>query len=562
MSHIPELMENFDRETRAALKTQLCEPGDPRFGAFVRHGYHVDSRVCGFTMAHLMISYIAKESAYYLSEEVKSALERGFAFMHNNLRPSGCVDLTGCNFDSAPDTAFTANEMVSAWWLLEKRMCPALAWLQAPLRQLLVTFAQGIAAGGFHTPNHRWAIASCLKCVAKLANRPDFSERADEYLNEGLDINQDGEFAERSAGTYNQVNDDQMLRLYMATGDIKYPEAARENLRMMFAYIDADDSVFTNNSTRQDNGHKVYLDSYYILFLLTGYFLKDAQLAAMARYCYESSYAARRTNRAPAGLPWLLLIDNLEAYEQSAPPLDKTAFTRCDRYFPASKIARMRRDGLSLTLMQDKPNCLYIQNGSLSMYMVIHSQVCAVCNFLPNQLEKIEDGYRLRAHVDGWYYLPFYPKTPATSDWWAMDNANTRERMINVRLDTTVEAVMRDGGVDIRVRAEGYDKIPLRVELGFLPCRVRHECFAMDGAPGGSLILGKGMLELTGESGDVLTIENGFAQHGSIARRDSAYPQSREHFTVYLTAYTPTDKTIRIGTRGFAKKDLLPWEER
>ncbi len=350
MSHIFELMAEHDRQTGRILTTQLCEQGDPRFGAFVRHGYHVDSRVCGFAMAHLMISYVAKESAYYASAEVKAALERGFVFMRNNLRPSGCVDLTGCNFDSAPDTAFTANELVSAWWLLEKRMQPELAWLESPLKALLVTFAQGIAAGGFHTPNHRWAIASCLKCVAKLADRPDFAKRADKYLNEGLDINEDGEFAERSAGTYNQVNDDQMLRLYMATGDENYLEAARKNLRMMLAYIDADDSVFTGNSTRQDNGHKVYLDSYYILFLLTGYFLKDAQFAAMARYCYAASYAARR-GRVPAGLPWLLLIDDLEAYEQSAPPLDVSAFTRYDRSFPASGIARMREGNLSLTAM-------------------------------------------------------------------------------------------------------------------------------------------------------------------------------------------------------------------
>ena len=58
----------------------------------------------------------------------------------------------------------------------------------------------------------------------------------------------------------------------------------------------------------------------------------------------------------------------------------------------------------------------------------------------------------------------------------------------------------------------------------------------------------------------MLTVEGGFAEHGSLVRRDSAYLQSDRHFTVYLAAYTPVEKTFRIGTKGFDKKDLLPWE--
>lgn len=44
---------------------------------------------------------------------------------------------------------------------------------------------------------------------------------------EGLDINEDGEFAERSAGNYNQVNDDQMIRLFIATGERRFLEASK-----------------------------------------------------------------------------------------------------------------------------------------------------------------------------------------------------------------------------------------------------------------------------------------------------------------------------------------------
>ena len=95
-----------------------------------------------------------------------------------------------------------------------------------------------------------------------------------------------------------RVNDDQMIRLFIATGERRFLEASKANLEMMFNYIDPDDSVFTNNSTRQDNGRKVYLNTYYILFLLTGCFLKDAKLARAAAYMYQAS---RRHGIVPNG---------------------------------------------------------------------------------------------------------------------------------------------------------------------------------------------------------------------------------------------------------------------
>ena len=565
MTHLQELLARYDYDVDRLLTLQSLNPADPRFGAFVS-SQHVDSRSCVFLMAEIMTAYICRESRHYLSHEVRKSLEAGFVYLKKGLRPSGCVDLTGCNFDSAPDTAFALNELLLAWWLLEKRMCAELEWLSSPLLALMTRLAEGVAAGGFHTPNHRWVIAASLKCLAPIAGRPDFSKRADEYLFEGLDLNEDGEFAERSAGNYNQINDDQMIRLFMATDDRSYLEAARKNLTMMYAYIDPDGSVFTNNSTRQDKGVKTYPGSYYIFFLLTGWFLGDKSLAAMGEYCYRiAMYGTGNAVQPPfdrrllSAVPWLLLIDGLEAFAQEAEP-DLSPVLSYNRAFPDSGIARMREGNLSLTVMQNRPNFLYIQNGTLSMYMVIHSHVCEFVNFMPQKIESIENGYRLSSHIKGWYYLPFYPEKPATSDWWAMDNANTRERMINVPLTTVVEATMADGHVDVRVHTEGYENIPLRIEIGVLPCQVRHDSFVMEGKAGSSLLLTKGMLELTGPQGDVLTIEEGFAEHGYTYRRDHAYPLSPSHFNVFLTAYTPCDKTFRIGTKGFEKKDLLPWE--
>lgn len=552
-THLPEMMREHDEKVANALRMQITDQGNTRFGGYVLPGYHVDPRVCGFTLGDLLISYACKESIYYQDDKLRRAIDANFQYMRAHQRPDGCFDLSACNFASPPDTAFMCNHLFNAYWLLEQRETALTLPLKDALHALMVRCCEGIAAGGFHTPNHRWAIASCLLNAYKLTGRVDFKARAEAYLNEGLDINEDGEFAERSAGNYNQVNDDQMIRLFIATGEKRFLEASRSNLEMMLFYIEPDDSVFTNNSTRQDYGRKVYLETYYIFFLLTGYFLGDKRLGAIAEWVYS---AARRKGMRPRGVEWLLLHADLDGYGADE-PFEKT-FLRYNRLFKASKIARMREDDISCTLMEDKANFLYFQHGSFVMYMVIYANLCDRRNFIAESIEPIQNGYRLRAHAEGWYYLPFYPDKPSSSDWWAMDNPHTRKRIQGVPLDTLVEVICADDGFDVRIKTEGTDQLPLRVEVGFeAGCKVRTPSFLLDGKAGESITLLSGQAEVTGPGGEVITLSPAFGEHNFMARSGGAYPQSPEHFTVYLTAYTPVDRVIHIGTTPFAKKDLL-----
>ena len=108
---------------------------------------------------------------------------------------------------------------------------------------------------------------------------------------------------------------------------------------------------------------------------------------------------------------------------------------------------------------------------------------------------------------------------------------------------TTICAVRRNG--ECAIAGDGKE-----LEIGF---NVRYFMESIRAIPSEEV-----MLELTNNQGDVLTVEDGFAEHANLYRRDNAYPQSGEHFTVYLTGYTPVEKTFRIGTRGFAQQDLLP----
>ena len=200
MAHFEEMLAQYDAQTARLLSAQCGDRGKDVYGAFILFGCHTDTRSSGFGLAHLTVSYLLPQSRFYHSEKVRSALETAFSYIFSHQRPGGCLDLSGCNFASAPDTAFTVNEVISAWYLLEKYGGAETEWLKPLLLRLIESCCEGVMNGGFHTPNHRWAISACLKHGAKICNRPDFSTKADVYLGEGLDINEDGEFAERSAG--------------------------------------------------------------------------------------------------------------------------------------------------------------------------------------------------------------------------------------------------------------------------------------------------------------------------------------------------------------------------
>lgn len=541
MHHVLELLAGADARMEGLLARQILDENDPRYGGFWTPAFHVEPRESGFFLSDMVALFTEARSRWYLSEALARAIRATLTYMKRHQRPDGCFDLSGCNFASPPDTAFMVNDMLNSWWLLEKRNIPEAAFIREPMMDLMNRAASGIAAGGFHTPNHRWAISACLIHMEKITGRRELGERARQYLAEGLDINEDGEFAERSSGNYNQVNDDQMIRLYLATGDKTFLEAAARNLEMMYCYFDPDGSVFTGNSTRQDMGRKVYADTYYIYYLLAGYLLKRPDLGAMAEWIYQD---CRRRGTLPDGLKWLMLfpdMDGFGAQEGFTPPI-----VYYDRLFPDSQIARIREGGWSCTLLQGKANCLYFQHGAFSLYMTIYSNLCDRRNFLADSLEKTETGYRMKAHAEGWYYLPFEEK-PATSDWWAMDNPHTRRKIQGLPLDTTLEIVKQPDGIDLHVRTEGIDQLPLRLEFAFLPGGyVRTEHFLQAAAPGACVTVLDGEVEAMGSSGETIVLGPAFAEHNVLNRMGGAYPLSQEHYTIIFTAYTPVGRVIHI----------------
>ncbi len=188
-----------------------------------------------------------------LLEQANSALD----FVIRSQRESGLMDLMSCNIESGPDTAFTV-QLLAAILDIERRLPPRdPAWNAT--RERIVRFIRaavpGIMQSGFHTPNHRWAIASALAQAQDLLGI-DTRATIERYLAEGIDINADGVYIERSPAVYDAVTNRSLLLLFQHVGWSDAVAAVQRNLQFNIALLNDDLTIETGLSRRQDHGQR------------------------------------------------------------------------------------------------------------------------------------------------------------------------------------------------------------------------------------------------------------------------------------------------------------------
>lgn len=540
--HYDKIIKDTEKRVEHFIKNQVREEGSFYYGGLMNNDRYVDPKATIFALSDLAALYFNPQSRFFRD---KQALERVRIALDYELRvqrPDGTFDFLDCNFYSAPDTAFYTNRLVLLYRVVLKYGSdPEDDWLKEKLYQIIEKAGYGMVGGGFHTPNHRWAIAAALWSCYNITGIESFKEVAAKYLNEGIDCNADGEYAERSAGNYNVVNNEQMIILYLETGDEHYLEYVRRNLEMSLYYIDPDGSVFTNNSTRQDYGTKKYPDMYYYQYLYLAWKCNIPQFAAAAGEIMNR--IIERGDLAPDCLDWYMLNPELIEYplEAAFVPVNYEVF------YPSSGIVRARRNDYSFSLIQGNTRFLYFQAGSLSMYMKIGVSYFDQREFKAKTIEKEADGYRLIYLAHGWYYLPFDEKPP-TADWWRMDH-KSRKMLSGPDLEIAVTVKEVENGIAVNIATSGCDRVPLKIEMAFSPdAFIQTESFMCQGSAGEAITVKTGNIEVT-KGLDTILIGPAFANHNFVGGKFGSESRSSNHFTLYFADFTNFSRTIAIKKR-------------
>lgn len=537
--HYEKIVKDNDQRVKNALRIQVTDKNSPYYGGCPDETDLMDAKYTIYRVYDMTAAYSNSGSVYYKDEKLAERIVIALDYVERYHHEDGLFDLIRCNFHSAPDTAF-----------IIKRMLPVLHYLrgiqrdewQEKIYQKMYAIAKkaayGLLVGGFHTPNHRWAIASNLLECAEFFDEPKFAETAQIYLAEGIDCNEDGEFAEKSAGNYNRINNDAMITIGRCRKDDTFFEYAVRNLRMMLTYIEPDGTIFTANSTRQDNGKRIYPKNYYWEYLTMG---KERNIPEFLDF---ANYIFRLVEENQLTAPDILI------HYMNRPDLIDFEWEGCgrpedfERVYSESGIARVRRGDISYTLMKGKSNFLYFSTDSLDVAVKIGGCICEHRAFIPETLEKTEDGFLLTQVMKGWYYLPF-KEDQGTSDWWKMDHTK-RDKKWGPNLTIEVRVREVENGVEVNVKLHGIDEAPFRVELAVLGAgKADGDAFCMYGLTGKKILVKQGNVRLSNGM-DAIDIGPAFGTHGFIEGIFGSEASDDRSFTMYYTDYSEFDHTFCI----------------
>lgn len=159
-----------------------------------------------------------------------------------SLQSPGGTFRSGDNVDSPPDSAFTVNDLALTQALQRE---PGIDALLSAARRALVH-------GGVHTPNHRWEISAALARLSALYGWQDCRDRAEQWLAEGVDLQPDGMFSERSANYAAHVSIPSLLILARELDRTDLLTAADTATLVQAKLTSPDGTVETLASRRQD----------------------------------------------------------------------------------------------------------------------------------------------------------------------------------------------------------------------------------------------------------------------------------------------------------------------
>jgi hypothetical protein len=262
------------------LARQVIDPSSRWCGSFPDddglHSPHSAAAILdAFTAAFLHAGSKFHASALLL-ERLSLAARHLVARQHEN----GTIDLPITNFNSPPDTAFAVHNVGTAACLARRH---ALAQVAALTEPFLRKAGGALLRGGGHTPNHRWVVGYALAQIHELFPDTEYVRRIDQWLAEGVDLDADGQFAERSTLVYNAISDRALVVMAAKLNRPELLEPVRRNLEAMLWLLHPGYEVVTEISRRQDANQRGTMASYW--FPLKYLAVKDGngKLAALAR---------------------------------------------------------------------------------------------------------------------------------------------------------------------------------------------------------------------------------------------------------------------------------------
>ncbi|WP_327657063.1 hypothetical protein [Streptomyces sp. NBC_00483] len=332
----------------------------------------------------------------------------------------------GDNLASPPDSSFTMNDVCLLTQLIDtvarERQPSELADLRAVLTDIREAATPALLVGGVHTPNHRWELCAALARLHRLAPDPRIPERIDDWLAEGIDLQPDGMYSERSPLYAAHVTNPSLLAIADVLDRDELREPVRRNLAAFAALYDADGCLESVHSRRQDQRARFFGDRFlmpYRALALRADEPERALFARMARTVQEHGVDGETAADALTAV----LID--PALAEPLPSPSRPA-ERTESVFATSGLAQLHDGARTLTVygggdiattprigsgIATNPTFLRLRQGAAVLESVrLYVDFFSLGPFRAEGLERLGPGkYRLASDRSASFYQPLPP---------------------------------------------------------------------------------------------------------------------------------------------------------
>ncbi|MDF9800183.1 hypothetical protein OKW21_005446 [Catalinimonas alkaloidigena] len=457
---LKKFVKNYDEYISRILKMQENDPSHLWFGGVKNnYGIHNPQQTAGFFQT-LGCGYVSEDSKYYHDEALIQPLIRASEYMLKAQHPDGTIDLHSTNFHSTPDTAFTVEPVSLGYTLLEQDASTATQPVRDNLKIYLERAGKALSVGGIHTPNHRWVVCMALARIHHLFPDPLYVERADEWLKENIDIDEDGQYTEQSTLIYSPVVNKSLITVARLMDKPELLEPVRKNLEMTLYYLHANGEVVSEGSGRQDKYQRGTVERYYYPYRYMALHDQDSQFAAMAGYLEEYETDA---------------ISNALAYLLEAPELKKTLPqasalpTNYLKIFNGSDLVRIRRGERDATILAKNPIFFtFFKNNAALEGIRLASAFFGKGQFEGESLEREGDEFVLRQWLEGPYYQPFAEdQLPTTDGDWEKLPRDERTQSEVQKFLSEIRIRETNTGFMLDISVTGTDRVPVALEMAF-----------------------------------------------------------------------------------------------
>ncbi len=369
----------------------------------------------------------------------------------------GSIDLLTTNFQSAPDTAFSVEPMAMSYKLLQH-------WPEAnELSGLMETFlrraGEALITGGIHTPNHRWVICMALARLYDLWPDDRYLSRAEQWLAEGIDIDADGQYAERSTAVYSPLTNRCLITVARLLHKFELYEPVRRNLDLTCYLLHANGELVTEISTRQDQYLVRRPDPYLYGYMYMARLDRSGTFAQAARAV--SSWADESSRSAM--LPFIL-----EDTALSQLPAATSLPTHFWRYFPAGRLVRFREGMTDSTILSGSSILLTMHHGSAVLQGIrMASAFFGKGQFVPTEMQVSDRKVVLSQEFVGPYYQLFpADQLPDDGDWDKMPRDQRPQSELQT-LQYKLEISQTGRGFNLTFEVTGTYNVPIAIELNF-----------------------------------------------------------------------------------------------